>query len=57
MDVECVFCGEPLDNGDPTVTLGDKGCRRVEKANKDGGTVFKTVSGQRVHVVCRRNHC
>lgn len=53
----CVFCDLPLDNGEKTVTLQQKGCDGIDRANAILKTSFSTTPGQQVHQKCRRDLC
>ena len=55
MDV-CIFCTQSLSNGEPTVTLGQKGCEGIERASVSRGSHIRTLPGQVVHVKCRSDH-
>jgi len=54
---KCVFCEEPLSNGEPTSTLRIKGCEGIAKANELRNRNISTVPGQVVHVKCRKDFC
>lgn len=53
---ECPFCKQRLDDGQPTVCLREKGSNSINKANEARGSSLKTISGQTVHVNCRRDY-
>ncbi len=54
---DCCFCNKPLNNGDPTVELRLKGSNGVNRASQQRGSIIRTVPGQHVHQICRRNFC
>lgn len=56
METLCVFCGEALDDGSPTVTLGQKGCEGITRANDQRKESVVVVQGQKVHMECRRKY-
>lgn len=53
---QCIFCNESLSNGEPTVTLGQKGCDGIHKASEARMSDIKVIQGQVVHTKCRREH-
>ena len=52
----CIFCSELLCNGQPTVTLREKGCEGIARASVARDSAIRTVPGQVVHVSCRSEH-
>ncbi|CAG2250738.1 unnamed protein product [Mytilus edulis] len=57
MEPRCVFCQQPLDNGEKTVLLRQKGCEGINRANEVLNTSIETRPGQIVHQDCRRDFC
>lgn len=53
----CVICQEPLDNGEETVVLRQKGCDGIGEASKLRGVPLTTTVGQSVHKKCRFEYC
>jgi hypothetical protein len=53
----CVFCKNPLEDGDATVVLIEKGCEGIRKASEALNKTISTSPGQRVHQSCRRDFC
>ncbi|CAC5377770.1 unnamed protein product [Mytilus coruscus] len=51
----CIFCEKLLENGEPTVKLGKKGCDNINKISSDRQKEILTVPGQTVHHDCRRD--
>ena len=52
----CVFCNKSLADGEPTVVLRQRGCDGIEKGSIDRESDLRTVVGQTVHVMCRRDY-
>lgn len=52
----CVFCDEFLLNGEPLVTLTDKGCSGIQKANDARQNQISVTPGQKVHTKCRSEY-
>ena len=52
---ECVFCKKSLNSKEPVVTLSQKRCDGISKANEARGSQVTTIVGQKVHVKCRQN--
>ena len=53
----CVFCNEPTNNDNPSVTLRDKGSQTTNAASDQRRDSIRTVPGQVVHQECRRVYC
>ena len=52
---KCLFCGEDVENGMETVSLGQKGCDRIDEASQSrGNTDLRVFVGQLVHVNRRK---
>ncbi|CAG2218591.1 unnamed protein product [Mytilus edulis] len=51
----CIFCDKLLENGEPTVKLGKKGCDNINKISSDRHKEIFTAPGQTVHHDCRRD--
>jgi predicted secreted protein len=52
----CVTCKKQLEK-DEFVTLGEKGSAGIDIASEERGDTIKTVAGQKVHKICRRDYC
>ncbi|CAC5420534.1 unnamed protein product [Mytilus coruscus] len=57
MEPRCVFCQQPLDNGEKTVLLRQKGCEGINRANEVLNTSIVTRPCQIVHQDYRRDFC
>ena len=54
---KCPFCEEDVENGMETVSLGQKGCDRIDEASQSrGNNSLRVFVGQRVHVNCRKRY-
>jgi hypothetical protein len=54
---KCIFCNFPLDNGQDTVSLRQKGCQGINQASEKRGMNIHLSPGQCVHQECRRRYC
>jgi len=55
---ECCFCEEPLNDGQPTAVLTQKGCDSInDRSETLDNSKIHTAVGQSVHQNCRRNFC
>ena len=50
---DCLFCDNPIADGQPTEILTQKGCDGILKASDARFSDIKIVPGQVVHVKCR----
>ncbi len=55
--INCLLCGKILDDGQPTVCIGNKGLEGIRMAAEMREESINVISGQRLHVDCRRNYC
>ena len=53
----CVFCRGSLSDGQPTVTIREKGSTSINQASEQRGDDIKTAPGQTVHSECRKQYC
>ena len=53
----CVFCRGSLSDGQPTVTIREKGSTSINQASEQRGDDIKTAPGQTVHSDCRKQYC
>lgn len=53
----CVFCNQPLTNGQPTVVVRQKGSSGIQKAIEVRGDRLQVPPGQTVHQQCRKGYC
>lgn len=56
---DCVFCSQPLANGQPTVVVRQKGSSGIQKAIDVRGdfNCLQVLPGQIVHQQCRKDYC
>lgn len=54
---DCVFCSQPLANGQPTVVIRQKGSSGIQKATEIRGDCLEVPPGQTVHQQCRKDYC
>ena len=52
----CVICGKESGEGD-LVTLREKGSVGINRASEERNDSIRTVPGQKVHKICRRDYC
>lgn len=53
---KCIFCEQPLSDGQATVTLTARGYNGIETADAEREGNIHVVPGQVVHVNCRRDY-
>ena len=51
----CVFCKNPIEDGDATVVLWEMGYEGIKKASEALNKTISTSPGQRIHQSCRRD--
>ncbi|KAK6186089.1 hypothetical protein SNE40_008194 [Patella caerulea] len=55
--VSCIFCENRLDNDQPVVILGQKGCETINSISEKLNLSTNVTPQQAVHRDCRRNFC
>ena len=54
MSLQCCFCNQPLDNGEATVTLTQKGCDKISLVSSSQDKCqIRVHPGENVHTKCR----
>ena len=53
----CILCKKNLYNGDPVVTIGERGSQGINNASKKREDSVLTSPGDTVHQQCRKTYC